>query len=123
MEKSNLNRQVIHADANAGKLKTESAREGLSRINPDIRVITFNERMTPENIADILKDFDVLLDGSDNFQTKYLLNDAAFFAGKPYIFGGAVRTEGQAAVFFPEGGGPCLRCLMPQPPPQEQAPT
>ena len=123
VEKSNLNRQVIHATGNAGKPKTESAREGLGRINPDIRVITYYERMTPENIADILKDFDMLLDGSDNFRTKYLLNDAAFFAGKPYIFGGAVRTEGQAAVFFPGGGGPCLRCLMPQPPPQELAPT
>ena len=123
VEKSNLNRQVIHASGNAGKPKTESAKEGLSRINPDIRVITFYERMTPENIADILKDFDILLDGSDNFQTKYLLNDAAFFAGKPYIFGGAVRTEGQAAVFFPKEGGPCLRCLLPQPPPQELAPT
>ncbi len=123
VEKSNLNRQVIHASANAGKPKTESAKEGLSRINPDIRVVTFYERMTPENIAGILKDFDILLDGSDNFQTKYLLNDAAFFAGKPYIFGGAVRTEGQAAVFFPAQGGPCLRCLLPQPPPQDQAPT
>jgi adenylyltransferase/sulfurtransferase len=123
VEKSNLNRQVIHATGNTGKPKTESAKEGLNRINPDIRVITYYARMTPENIADILKDFDILLDGSDNFQTKYLLNDAAFFAGKPYIFGGAVRTEGQAAVFFPGGGGPCLRCLMPQPPPQELAPT
>ena len=123
VEKSNLNRQVIHADANAGKLKTESAREGVSRINPDVRVIAFNERAAPENIAGILKDFDILVDGSDNFQTKYLLNDAAFFAGKPYIFGGAVRTEGQAAVFFPKEGGPCLRCLVPQPPPQDLAPT
>lgn len=123
VEKSNLNRQVIHASGNTGKPKTESAKEGLMRINPDIRVITFYERMTPQNIADILKDFDILLDGSDNFRTKYLLNDAAFFAGKPYIFGGAVRTEGQAAVFFPKEGGPCLRCLMPQPPPQDLAPT
>ncbi len=123
VEKSNLNRQVIHAAGNVRKPKTESAREGIGRINPDIRVITFYERITPENIADILKDFDILLDGSDNFRTKYLLNDAAFFAGKPYIFGGAVRTDGQAAVFFPNAGGPCLRCLMPQPPPQETAPT
>ena len=123
VEKSNLNRQVIHATANTGKPKTESAREALSRVNPDIEVITFYERMTPKNIAGILDGFDILLDGSDNFQTKYLLNDAAFFAGKPYIFGGAVRTEGQAAVFFPKEGGPCLRCLMPQPPPQDQAPT
>ncbi len=123
VERSNLNRQIIHATGNTGKPKTESAKEGLSRINPDIKVITYYERMTPENIPDILKDFDILLDGSDNFQTKYLLNDAAFFAGKPYIFGGAVRTEGQATVFFPGEGGPCLRCLMPQPPPQELAPT
>jgi adenylyltransferase/sulfurtransferase len=123
VEKSNLNRQVIHAAANAGRLKTESAREGVSRINPDVRVVTFSERMAPKNIADILDDFDIVVDGADNFQTKYLLNDAAFFAGKPYIFGAAVRTEGQASVFFPKEGGPCLRCLLPQPPPQELAPT
>ncbi len=123
VEKSNLNRQVIHAAANAGKLKTDSAREGVSRINPDVRVVTFNERMASKNIADILDDFDIVVDGADNFQTKYLLNDAAFFAGKPYIFGAAVRTEGQASVFFPKEGGPCLRCLLPQPPPQESAPT
>ncbi len=123
VERSNLNRQVIHAEANAGKLKTESAKEGVARINPDVQVILYNERMTPDNVAAIVDNFDIIVDGSDNFQTKYLLNDAAFFAGKPYVFGAAVRTEGQAAVFFPKKGGPCLRCLLPQPPPQEQAPT
>ena len=123
VERSNLSRQVIHAYANMGKAKTESAKEGIGRINPDVRVITFGERLTPLNARDIVKDFDLVLDGSDNFQTKYLLNDAAFFEGKPYIFGAAVRMEGQASVFFPKGGGPCLRCLMPKPPRQDLVPT
>jgi adenylyltransferase/sulfurtransferase len=123
VERSNLNRQVIHAYGNTGKAKTESAREGIGRINPDVKVITFDERLTPLNARDIVKDFDIVLDGSDNFQTKYLLNDAAFFEGKPYIFGAAVRMEGQASVFSPREGGPCLRCLMPKPPRQDLVPT
>jgi sulfur-carrier protein adenylyltransferase/sulfurtransferase len=123
VDASNLNRQVIHAFANIGKPKTESAKEGIARINPDVEVITFPDRLTWVNARGIVKDFDIILDGSDNFQTKYLLNDAAFFEGKPYVFGAAVRTEGQASVFYPTGGGPCLRCMLPQPPQQELVPT
>lgn len=123
VDPSNLNRQVIHGFANVGMEKTESARDGIGRINPDVRVELFNERLTRENGAGIIDNFDVVLDGSDNFQTKYLLNDACFFTGKPYIFGAAVRTEGQTAVFHPRSGGPCLRCMMPTPPPQDQVPT
>jgi molybdopterin/thiamine biosynthesis adenylyltransferase/rhodanese-related sulfurtransferase len=120
---SNLNRQVIHSFKNVGRSKTESAREGIARINPDVLVEVFDERLTSENAAAVIDAFDIVLDGSDNFQTKYLLNDAAFFAGKPYIFGAAVRTEGQSAVFYPRQGGPCLRCMMPRPPAQDQVPT
>jgi molybdopterin/thiamine biosynthesis adenylyltransferase/rhodanese-related sulfurtransferase len=123
VDASNLNRQVIHAFANVGMAKTASAREGIARINPDVEVLTFDYRLTWVNALDIVRDFDVILDGSDNFQTKYLLNDAAFFEGKPYVFGAAVRTEGQASVFYPKEGGPCLRCMLPSPPRQELVPT
>ena len=123
VDASNLNRQVIHSFENVGTRKTESARAGIARINPDVAVEVFDERLTSQNAAAIIDGFDVVLDGSDNFQTKYLLNDAAFFAHKPYVFGAAVRTEGQASVFYPLGGGPCLRCMMPQPPAQDQVPT
>jgi adenylyltransferase/sulfurtransferase len=119
---SNLNRQIIHSFGNIGRRKTESAKEGIRRINPDVQVLTFDERLTSANALDIIKEFDVVLDGSDNFETKYLLNDAAFFAGRPYVFGGAVRTEGQASVFYPKTGGPCLRCIMPLPPQADQVP-
>ena len=113
VDASNLSRQIVHAYGNVGKAKTESAKEGIARINPEAQVITFNDRFTPANALDIIKDFDIVLDGSDNFQTKYLLNDAAFFAGKPYIFGAAIRMKGQASLFFPKEGGPCLRCIFP----------
>ncbi len=118
----NLHRQVIHAYGNIGRPKTESAADTIARVNPDVRVIRFNERLTPANALDIIKEFDVVLDGSDNFRTKYLLNDAAFFAGKPFVFGAAVRMEGQASVFSPGSGGPCLRCMLPWPPGQDTVP-
>jgi molybdopterin/thiamine biosynthesis adenylyltransferase len=85
--------------------------------------LTLKEKLSPGNARDAVKDFDIVLDGSDNFPTKYLLNDACFFAGKPYIFGAAVRFEGQASVFYPKGGGPCLRCMMPNIPREELVPT
>ena len=123
VDASNLSRQIVHARGNVGKAKTESAKEGIARINPEVQVITFNDRFTPANALDIIKDFDIVLDGSDNFQAKYLLNDAAFFAGKPYIFGAAIRMKGQASLFFPKEGGPCLRCVFPRPPRQDLVPT
>lgn len=123
VEKSNLNRQVIHAYGNIGKPKVESACEAIARLNPDVKLEPFNQRLTPVNALDIVNRFDVVLDATDNFTTKYLLNDACFFAGKPYVFGGAIRFEGQAAVFHPTTGGPCLRCVMPRPPRDELSPT
>jgi sulfur-carrier protein adenylyltransferase/sulfurtransferase len=123
VDASNLNRQVIHAFDSVGKPKTESAKEGIARINPDVEVLTFPDRLTWANAIPVVRDFDIVVDGSDNFQTKYLLNDAAFFEGKPYVFGAAVRTEGQASVFYPKGGGPCLRCMLPHPPQQDLVPT
>lgn len=113
VDASNLNRQVIHGVEDIGRLKVESARSAMERINPDVDVIAFPSRLSPENVFSILDGFDVVMDASDNFGTKYLLNDACHLSGKPYVFGGAVGFEGQAAVFWPGGGGPCLRCLFP----------
>jgi molybdopterin/thiamine biosynthesis adenylyltransferase/rhodanese-related sulfurtransferase len=123
VELSNLNRQVIHRTADIGSLKVDSAKSAIERINPNVKVIPFNLRLTPDNAPDIISDFDIVMDASDNIDTKFLLNDACFFAGKPYVFGGAVGFDGQAGVFWPKAGGPCLRCLFPKPPPQHLAPT
>jgi molybdopterin/thiamine biosynthesis adenylyltransferase/rhodanese-related sulfurtransferase len=120
---TNLQRQVLHGLADVGRLKTESAKEAIHRINPDVKVVTYPERLTSQNALEIFKDYDIILDGSDNFPTKYLVNDAAFFAGKPYIYGGVFQFEGQASVFFPKEGGPCLRCLFPEPPPPGLVPS
>jgi len=120
---SNLNRQVLHAYDSVGKSKVESALQTLRRTNPEVTLIGINERMGPANILDIVNSFDIVLDGSDNFATKYLLNDACFFAGKPYVYGGATRFEGQASLFHPAAGGPCLRCIWPTPPTDGLVPT
>jgi len=120
---SNLQRQVLHGLADVGRPKTESAKEAIHRINPDVQVVTYQERLTPQNALGILKDYDIIIDGSDNFPTKYLVNDASFFTGKPYIYGGVFQFEGQASVFFPKDGGPCLRCLFPEPPPPGLVPS
>lgn len=120
---SNIHRQVLHATADIGRPKTDSAKEAIERINPEVNIITYQKRFTPDNALEIVNDFDLVIDGSDNFETKFLLNDAAFLSGKPYIFGGAVRFDGQASVFYPKGGGPCLRCMIPEIPPAGTAPT
>jgi adenylyltransferase/sulfurtransferase len=123
VDKSNLNRQIIHGYGDIGRPKVESAEERIRLTNPEVKVVAFKEKITPANASSIVSQFDVVLDGSDNFPTKYLLNDACFFAGKPYVFGAAVRFEGQASVFHPKSGGPCLRCMMPTPPQQDLVPT
>lgn len=123
VEMSNLNRQVLHLTENVGKLKTESAEESIKRINPHIKTVLFNERVDARNVYRIIEGFDIVIDGTDNINTKFLLNDACFFVGKPYIFGGAVAYDGQAGVFHPSSGGPCLRCMFPEPPPEHLVPT
>jgi adenylyltransferase/sulfurtransferase len=120
---TNLQRQVLHGLADVGRPKTESARDSIRRINPDVKVITYEERLTPQNALEIFPNYDVVIDGSDNFPTKYLVNDAAFFTGRPFVYGGVFQFEGQASVFFPKGGGPCLRCLFPEPPPPGLVPS
>lgn len=123
VEISNLNRQVLHGVADVGRMKTDSARDAIYRLNPETKVITYEERLTSHNVIDIVKEFDVVADATDSVKSKFLLNDASFFAGKPYVFGGAVRFEGQAGVFFPKEGGPCLRCLFPSQPSERLVPT
>jgi sulfur-carrier protein adenylyltransferase/sulfurtransferase len=120
---SNLNRQVIHGTENVGNLKVDSAKSAIERINPDVEVVPFVTRLVPENALEIISGFDIVMDASDNANTKFLINDACYFAGKPYVFGGAVEFDGQAGVFWPNREGPCLRCLFPKPPPQHLAPS
>jgi molybdopterin/thiamine biosynthesis adenylyltransferase/rhodanese-related sulfurtransferase len=114
VELSNLNRQVLHTSADVGRMKVESAHDAIKRINPEVTVITHEERLIARTILDVIKDYDIVLDATDNIKTKLLLNDACYFAGKPYIFGGAVHFVGQASVLHPAGGGPCIRCLFPR---------
>jgi len=120
---TNLQRQILHGTSDVGRPKTESAKEAIQRINPDIKVITYQERLTSQNALDIFSQYDIIIDGSDNFPTKYLVNDAAFLTGKPYVYGGVFQFEGQASVFSPKEGGPCLRCLFPEPPPPGLVPS
>jgi sulfur-carrier protein adenylyltransferase/sulfurtransferase len=120
---TNLQRQILHGLADVGRPKTESAKEAIHRINPDVKVVTYQERLTSQNALEIFQRYDLIIDGSDNFPTKYLVNDAAFFAEKPYIYGGVFQFEGQASVFSPKEGGPCLRCLFPEPPPPGLVPS
>lgn len=120
---TNLQRQILHRTDDVGRPKTESAKETINRINPDVKVLSYQERLTSENAIKIFNDYDIIVDGSDNFPTKYLVNDASFFTGKPFVFGGVFQFEGQASVFYPTNGGPCLRCLFPEPPPPGLVPS
>jgi len=122
VDRTNLQRQILHSDSRVGKLKTESAKETLLGLNPDIKVETHNERLTSENVDRIFEAYDIVLDGCDNFPTRYLVNDACVKHKKPNVHGSIYRFEGQATVFWP-GRGPCYRCLYPSPPPPEMAPS
>jgi molybdopterin/thiamine biosynthesis adenylyltransferase/rhodanese-related sulfurtransferase len=122
VEVSNLQRQVIHRNADAGRPKTESARDALTALNPEVKVVTFAERLTAANVLSIVRGFEVVLDGGDNFPTRYLLNDACVHEGIPLVHGSVYRFEGQATTLLP-GVGPCYRCLYPAPPPPELAPS
>lgn len=122
VEESNLQRQILHNTKRVGQYKAESARETIEALNPDVKVITYIERLDETNVARIIADYDVILDGTDNFPTRYLLNDAALIANKPVVHGSVFRFEGQLTVFKPNEG-PCYRCLYPEPPPPELAPS
>src|SRR5687767_736964 len=122
VDSSNLQRQVIHGTSTVGKLKVESAKAKLVDLNPDIQVDVYNEPFTSENAFRIARDYDVILDGTDNFPTRYLTNDVAVFLGKPNVYASIYRFDGQASVFYAKEG-PCYRCLFPEPPPPGLVPS
>lgn len=122
VDDSNLQRQILHNTERIGQYKAESARETIKALNPDINVITYLERLDETNVRKIIADYDVILDGTDNFPTRYLLNDASILENKPVVHGSVFRFEGQLTVFKPYEG-PCYRCLYPEPPPPALAPS
>lgn len=120
---SNLQRQTIHGTSDINRLKTDSARDRLLDINPQIRVTTHAVRLSAVNARDIAAPYDLIIDGTDNFPTRYLSNDLAVLTGKPNVYGSIYRFEGQVSVFAPQHGGPCYRCLFPDPPDQGLIPS
>lgn len=122
VDKSNLQRQIIHSEATVGKLKVDSAELMLKNLNPNLNVVKHNTMLTSANALEILKDYDVIADGTDNFQTRYLVNDACVLLGKPNAYASIYRFEGQASVFGAPLG-PCYRCLYPEPPPPGLVPS
>src|SRR6266567_7673346 len=122
VDATNLQRQILHNTERLGRPKVESARETINALNPDVKIVGYQERLTSENIDRILSDYDVVVDGADNFPTRYLLNDASVKHSKPVVHGSIYRFEGQVTVFKPHEG-PCYRCLFPTPPPPELAPS
>jgi molybdopterin/thiamine biosynthesis adenylyltransferase len=119
---SNLQRQILHSTKDVGHPKVQSAKETLEDLNPDIEVVPYATRLNSENIIDIIKNYDVILDGSDNFPTRYLVNDACVMLGKPLSHGSIFRFDGQATTILP-GKGPCYRCLYETPPPPDLVPS
>src|SRR5881275_1594957 len=119
---SNLQRQIIHGTEDVGRPKIDSAKETIARINPNVEVVTYNTRISSENALDLLRPYDIVVDGTDNFPTRYLTNDACVLLGKPNIYGSIFRFDGQASVFSTLDG-PCYRCLYPEPPPPGEVPS
>jgi molybdopterin/thiamine biosynthesis adenylyltransferase len=119
---SNLQRQILHRTADVGRPKVESGRDTIQALNPDVTVVPYADRLTVDNIERILKDYDVVVDGSDNFATRYLVNDACYLAGKSNVHGSIFQFEGMVTVLAP-GRGPCYRCLYPEPPPPGLVPS
>jgi adenylyltransferase/sulfurtransferase len=119
---TNLQRQVIHGTADVGKPKLASAKETIREINPNVEVVGYETRLTSENALDLFTDFDIIVDGTDNFPTRYLVNDACVLLGKPNVYGSIFRFEGQVSVFYAQEG-PCYRCLYPEPPPPGLVPS
>ncbi len=122
VDMSNLQRQILHTNDRLGMPKVESAQKTLNALNPDVKIVPFNERLSSENVMRVIRDFDVIVNGCDNFPTRYLINDACVMAKKPLVDGSIFQFEGQATIFYP-GRGPCYRCLFPEPPPPGVAPS
>src|SRR5215469_16418665 len=132
VDASNLQRQIVHATSRVGTPKVESAAKTIAELNPDVKVIPHMERMTSSNVEKLFSDYEVIVDGTDNFPTRYLVNDASVFLGKPVVHGSIFRFDGQVTTFVPAKaakklglpeGGPCYRCLYPEPPPPHLAPS
>lgn len=120
---SNLQRQIIHGTGDVNRPKTESAKETIASINPNVEVVVHNTRISSENALELIHPYDIVVDGTDNFPTRYLTNDACVLLKKPNVYGSIFRFEGQASVFAPHLGGPCYRCLYPEPPPPGMVPS
>ncbi|GAA1909100.1 adenylyltransferase/sulfurtransferase MoeZ [Nocardioides marmoribigeumensis] len=130
VDESNLQRQVIHGQSDIGRPKAESARDSIKEINPLVEVVVHDERLDNDNVLQIFEQYDLIVDGTDNFATRYMVNDAAFFLKKPYVWGSIYRFDGQASVFWPtlevdgqSADAPCYRCLYPEPPPPGMVPS
>jgi adenylyltransferase/sulfurtransferase len=122
VDESNLQRQIIHGQSDIGKSKAQSAKAKISEINPNVNVITHETRLDNSNVKEIFSQYDIIVDGTDNFATRYLVNDACVILNKPYVWGSIYRFDGQASVFWAEYG-PCYRCLYPEPPPPGMVPS
>ena len=122
VDESNLQRQIIHGQSDVGRSKAESARDSVKEINPYVNVVVHEQRLDTDNVMELFAQYDLIVDGTDNFATRYLVNDACVLLGKPYVWGSIYRFEGQASVFWAEHG-PCYRCLYPEPPPPGMVPS
>ncbi|MEK6607492.1 MAG: molybdopterin-synthase adenylyltransferase MoeB [Myxococcota bacterium] len=122
VDESNLQRQIMHSTERVGMAKVESARRTIAGLNPDVKVVPYQTRLSSDNVLEIIKGYDVIVDGADNFPTRYLLNDASVKLGKPVVHGSIDRFDGRVTVFDPKRG-PCYRCLFPEPPPPGMAPN
>jgi molybdopterin/thiamine biosynthesis adenylyltransferase/rhodanese-related sulfurtransferase len=126
VDESNLQRQIIHGQSDIGRSKAQSARDSVLEINPLINVVLHEDRLDSTNVMEVFAQYDLIVDGTDNFATRYMVNDAAYFLGKPYVWGSIYRFDGQASVFWPTAPGgeaPCYRCLYPEPPPPGMVPS
>lgn len=125
VDESNLQRQIIHGQSDIGRPKAQSAHDRVKEINPLVNVIVHETRLDNDNVLEIFEDYDLIVDGTDNFATRYMVNDAAYFLKKPYVWGSIYRFDGQASVFWPHSGpdAPCYRCLYPEPPPPGMVPS
>ncbi len=125
VDESNLQRQIIHGQSDIGKSKAESARESIAEANPYVNVVVHDVRLDNDNVMQVFEGYDLIVDGTDNFATRYMVNDAAYFLGIPYVWGSIYRFDGQASVFAPSMApdAPCYRCLYPEPPPPGMVPS
>jgi molybdopterin/thiamine biosynthesis adenylyltransferase/rhodanese-related sulfurtransferase len=123
IDETNLHRQILYTDKDVGKSKVRTAKERLVSVNPNVTIKTHEEKLTSQNALEIFKDYDAIVDGTDNFPTRYLTNDASVMLGKPNIYASIFRFEGQVTIFDPKLGGPCYRCLYPKPPPPGLVPS